>query len=63
MENRCVCCGEIIFENGRLVCIDCEIERTTINKMANDLKSILKTNNYNYEYIASILFEKGWQKK
>lgn len=29
--------------------------------MANDLKSIFKTGEYNYKYIAIKLLEKGWK--
>lgn len=60
MENKCICCDEIIPEGGQ-VCIDCENQEKLINKMANDLKSIFKTGAYNYKYIAIKLLEKGWK--
>ena len=38
MENRCVCCGEIIPE-GRLVCMLCEIMAGSENDLINRRRS------------------------
>ena len=38
MENRCVCCGEIILE-GRLVCMLCEIMAGSENDLINRRRS------------------------